>query len=533
MLTEASALIRYNLELSVGGNPSPASYPLSIFEEIPAFSPFQVTNESGYRSACASNAEENESDEEEEEGRATRAVILDLPLFAGSLASRCVGQDIAAGLRADVVHITSNSIARLLECPLPLASDGVRIPTDPISKLRFRVAERSGWLNSAAKSLAKPKYANARALNRRYLESIYTQGRITSDSEEREWGHCDNLKVDAGLAMIREMRMSSEAQNPTHQLRPILIHIHDFNALFMDESDVLKQILLWTDSLRSDGCKVSVIGTGSISRAYQQHWHFMDLELASTEGFRVISLPSSLPGIDSTALEERESLLCNAEMIAKLIAALHEPQDVDSRPLVREYQSEIVEHFDDYPLLRRGVLPLQLVERIATAAVGNLKAHAETGPVAVARLRQALSESLSLFARNRRQLCCRTASIPKRGDDDSQRARSTPSVNCNQREHRRALNRAKRVLDREKLVGRANQAQRHQDDFRQHPPATIHYKVNSTSDGACPPSTRRIFREHLSGTTFPAGMQKFFYMPALLCFIEPQQLLFPDTIIHC
>ncbi|KAK7720937.1 hypothetical protein SLS64_001230 [Diaporthe eres] len=129
------------------------------------------------------------------------------------------------------------------------------------------------------------------------------------------------------------MQMSSEAQSPTHQLRPILIHIHDFNALFMDESDVLKQILLWTGSLRSDGCKVSVIGTGSISRASQQHWHFLDLDFASTEGFRVISLPSSLPGIDSTALEERESLLCNAEMIAKLIVALHEPQDVDGRPL--------------------------------------------------------------------------------------------------------------------------------------------------------------------------------------------------------
>lgn len=402
MLTEASALIRYNLELSVGGNPlnSPASPPLSDSEEIPAFSPFQVTNESGYRSACASNAEENESDqeEEEEEGRATRAVILDLPLFSGSLAPRCVVEDIAAGLRADVVHITSNSIARLLECPLPLASYEIQIPTDPISKLRFRVAERSGWLNSAAKSLAKPKYANARVLNRRYLESIYTEGRITSDSEEREWGHCDNLKVDAGLDMIREMQMSSEAKNPTHQLRPILIHIHDFNALFMDESDVLKQILLWTGSLRSDGCKVSVIGTGSISRTSQQHWHFMDLDFASTEGFRVISLPSSLPGIDSTALEERESLLCNAEMIAKLIVALHEPQDVDGRPLVSEYQSAIVEHFDDYPLLRRGVLPLQLVDRITTATVGTLKAHVETGPVAVEHLHQALSESLSLFA---------------------------------------------------------------------------------------------------------------------------------------
>ncbi|KAK7742937.1 hypothetical protein SLS63_000505 [Diaporthe eres] len=384
MLTEASALIRYNLELSVGGNPLNSP----------------VTNESGYRYACDSNTEENEIDEEEEEegGRATHAVILDLPLFSGSLAPRCVVEDIAAGLRADVVHITSNSIARLLECPLPLASDGTRIPTDPISKLRFRVAERSGWLNSAAKSLAKPKYANERVLNRRYLESIYTGGRITSDSEEREWEHCDNLKVDAGLDMIREMQMSSEAQSPTHQLRPILIHIHDFNALFMDESDVLKQILLWTGSLRSDGCKVSVIGTGSISRASQQHWHFLDLDFASTEGFRVISLPSSLPGIDSTALEERESLLCNAEMIAKLIVALHEPQDVDGRPLVSEYQSEIVEYFDDYPLLRRGVLPLQLVDRIATATVGNLKAHAETGPVAAEHLRQALSESLSLFA---------------------------------------------------------------------------------------------------------------------------------------
>lgn len=399
MLTEASALIRYNLELSADCSPrnSPASCPLSNSEEISIFSPFQVTNEFGYRFASAFTAADESESDEEEEGHATRAVILDLPLFSGYLAPHSVVQDIAAGLRADVVHITSTSIARLLECPLPLSSEGIRIPTDPISKLRFRVAERSGWLNSGAKSLATPKCGNARALNRGYWESLFSKGTVSSDSED-ELGRTDNLKVDAGLDMIREMKMSSDAQDPTHSLRPLLIHIHDFNALFMDESEVLEKILQWTDSLRSNGCNVSVIGTGSITRASPQHWHFMDSDSPSTEGFRVISLPSSLPGIDSSALEERESLLSNAEMIAKLVVGLHEPQDVDSRPRVREYQSAIVEHFDGCPLLRRGVLPLQLVERIATATVGILKSHADTGLVAVERLRQALSESLGLFA---------------------------------------------------------------------------------------------------------------------------------------
>lgn len=410
MLNEATALIRYDLKHSVDGNPLnfPASCSSSNSKEISIFSPFQITNESNHRFASASDAEENESneeeeeeedeEEEEEEGRATRAVILDLPLFSGYLAPHSVVQDIAAGLQADVVHITSSSIARLLECPLPLSSDGIRTPTDPISKLRFRVAERSGWMNSGANSLAKPKNGNMMPLNRGYLESIYTRRRVISDREECEFGHTDKLKVDAGLNMVREMRMSSEAQDPTHPFRPILIHIHDFNALFMDESKVLEKILLWTESLRSDGYKVSVIGTGSISRASQQHWHFMAPNSPNTEGFRVISLRNSLPEIDSSALEERESVLCNAEMIAKLIVELHEPQDVDGRPRVSEYQSIIAEHFDGYPLLRRGLLDLQLVERIAKAIVGVLEAPADTGTVLVERLRQASSEVLSLLA---------------------------------------------------------------------------------------------------------------------------------------
>ncbi|KAG6366006.1 hypothetical protein INS49_000182 [Diaporthe citri] len=178
-------LLYNDLEHSLADNPlnSQANCSLSNSGEISVFSPFHVTDEVGYRFACGFNAEENESDgEEEEEGNATRAVILDLPLFSDYLAPHSVVQDIAAGLQADVVHITSSSIARLLECPLPLSRDGIRIPTDPISNLRFRAAERSGWLNSAANSLATPETGNARALKREYWEGINMTGSAGTDN---------------------------------------------------------------------------------------------------------------------------------------------------------------------------------------------------------------------------------------------------------------------------------------------------------------------------------------------------------------
>lgn len=140
-----------------------------------------------------------------------------------------------------------------------------------------------------------------------------------------------------------------------------------------------------------------MIGTCSISRSSPQH--FREPDSLNTHKFRVISLPISLLGLDSQALEERESLVSNAEMIAKLVVNLHEPQDVDSRPCVREYQSAIVERFGGCTLLSGGVLPFELVERIATTTVGILNAPPDTGPGSVERLRQALTEALSLFAR--------------------------------------------------------------------------------------------------------------------------------------
>lgn len=243
MLNEATALIRYDLEHSLDGNPlnSPATCTSSKSGESAIFSPFQVTDESSYSLVSEYAAAEAEHNKEEEEGPAARAVVLDLPLFSGYSASRSVVQDIAAGLQADVVHITPSSIARLLECPLPLTRNGTQFPTDPISKLRFRVAEKSGWLNSAAESMQKPKYRNARALNRRYRNSIAMMMQDEPDSEEL--GHIDALKVDVGLNLIRETK-NSEAQDPSHSLRPTLIHIHDFNALCMDENNVVEKILL-------------------------------------------------------------------------------------------------------------------------------------------------------------------------------------------------------------------------------------------------------------------------------------------------
>lgn len=117
-------------------------------------------------------------------------------------------QDIAAGLHADVVHITSSLIARLLECPLPLTTDGIRAPAAPISRLRFRVAAISGWLNSSAESLLKPGHDNTRTPDYRSQDLLdlmrhARQMGQTSDGDDCDLGHVDAMKVDSGLNMIR------------------------------------------------------------------------------------------------------------------------------------------------------------------------------------------------------------------------------------------------------------------------------------------------------------------------------------------
>lgn len=87
--------------------------------------------------------------------------------------------------------------------------------------------------------LLRPEYCKPRALKRECRESVHVMGRGAFDCGKYEPGHIDELKVDVGMEVVREMKTRRAAQDPTHALQPNLFTYT--TALCVDESEALEK----------------------------------------------------------------------------------------------------------------------------------------------------------------------------------------------------------------------------------------------------------------------------------------------------
>ncbi|KAI0445676.1 hypothetical protein F4803DRAFT_506941 [Xylaria telfairii] len=202
------------------------------------------------------------------------ATIIDVQVCSGFSVPRDILQHVAEKLRADVLHLRAHDIAHIVG--RYIGQDVTRSPGD-MSTLGYKAAEISGRLkqrpaieeeNGVFKSIRLPfammvrdekgwKDAKRQTISMdEYLLSSSTRGK-----SDELW---EDIKVNAALD-----ELIHSADTDVGEQKPLIVHVHDFNALNMDEmgAAIISKIRKVVDELWLSGRKVVLVGSCSANNA--------------------------------------------------------------------------------------------------------------------------------------------------------------------------------------------------------------------------------------------------------------------------
>ncbi|KAI4599153.1 hypothetical protein KJ359_002112 [Pestalotiopsis sp. 9143b] len=228
--------------------------------------------------------------------------VLNIGYYSGSRWPRDIMRDIAIELSADMVHIHASDLAFV--AGRYLGQDPILAP-GPLSLLGYKAAENAGRLQRRKAELSEDDsrsdipfsiVMHAEKPKKEGKKNImdYFLGEPNRGNKNDEmW---NDLKVNAVLEQFVLAADSEASQN-----RPLIVHIHDFNALNMDDecgAVIMGKLRKIVDDMWIGGRKVVLVGTCSsldIPSAYKTALR----ELRTTE--RVIDINKS-PSPDGAAL---------------------------------------------------------------------------------------------------------------------------------------------------------------------------------------------------------------------------------------
>ncbi|KAI1076534.1 AAA-domain-containing protein [Whalleya microplaca] len=288
---------------------------------------------------------------------------------------------IANKMEADVLHLRASDIAHIVGGYL--GQDAARAP-GLISQLGYTAAKNSGRLKDARASEEdsddidefRAPYAivmrddRAKKENKRTVSLMdeYLNGTNRGKSEDL-W---EDLKINAA---IEELVHSADSKSDP--LRPLIVHINDFNALNMDlecGAALIGRIRKVVDAMWLDGRKIVLIGTCSTKTAPMPYLNALG-ELEATERVSHLRLPQNLLDVVESELERwvnLDYLRENDGNIVKMLSSLIEP--VPEELIENSGTLGLADLTHRYRLpdsWSDSVLPLAEVYRIASAMIGT------------------------------------------------------------------------------------------------------------------------------------------------------------------
>ncbi|KAH8677535.1 hypothetical protein BX600DRAFT_450062 [Xylariales sp. PMI_506] len=318
--------------------------------------------------------------------------ILNFPYYSGFAWSRHIVQDIAAEVGADVLHLRAHDIGRIVGSFL--GQDAAQDPGS-LFLLGYRSAENSGrirtqtpepWDAAAGNTMTIPIMISAEKLKKDSKKKPSLMEQLISESNRgRGTELWDGLKVNL---MLRELIQTADPI--TSEPQPLIVHVHDVNAIMMDEecgAVMLGKLRKLVDSLWSKGRQIVLVGSCSSFDAPRRYLTALSsLETAE----RVITLHSATVGLDA----EKPSLQALAEQHnqdKKFIAALktlqrHEFVDENAQNIGSMLETLLKPSYEkglpriDFDLHKMGkslpktlsdrILPVSEVYRIAKTIIG-------------------------------------------------------------------------------------------------------------------------------------------------------------------
>ncbi|KAI1433048.1 hypothetical protein GGR50DRAFT_540143 [Xylaria sp. CBS 124048] len=318
------------------------------------------------------------------------ATVINVLDCSGFFVAQDIVQHVAQKVGADVLHLRSHDIAHIVGHYI--GQDIARSPGD-VSLLGFRAAENCGRLkprpvdedHEEPESYEVPvtvmmRDVKARKESRR--QSVSMEDFLLNSSNR---GKSDELWEDIKVnAALDELIHSATADAADH--KPLIIHVHDFNALNMDDTGaaLLGKIRKNVDELWLSGRKVVLVGSCSTNNAPKAYSTALK-NLETTE--RVVYLPKrqfedGLAHTFSTSTlalwEKQDYIRENEENIVRMLCSMTESNDPMST------RSDATLGLDFYTTNRltlaafeeilakywTSILPMTEIYRIATTMIG-------------------------------------------------------------------------------------------------------------------------------------------------------------------
>ncbi|KAI8955255.1 hypothetical protein F4801DRAFT_530110 [Xylaria longipes] len=315
------------------------------------------------------------------------ATIINVQDCSGFSVAQDILQHVAEKLGADVLHLRAHDIAHIVG--RYIGQDVTRSPGD-MSILGYKAAENSGRLKP------RPLVEDENDDSEPYEFMVMLRDDKVRKDAKRQTISMDDFLLNSGTRgksdeLWEDMKVNAALDELIHsadtdvaEQKPLIVHIHDFNALNMDEigAAVISKIRKVVDELWLSGRKVVLVGSCSANdapRPYQTALRGLEM----TE--RVIHLskryfPDAQVRVrckSTLALWEKQDYLReNDENIVRMLWSMTESGDSMSTHsegtlgLDKYASSELVIDMEPVAKYWNSVLSITEVYRTATTMIG-------------------------------------------------------------------------------------------------------------------------------------------------------------------
>lgn len=301
--------------------------------------------------------------------------ILDFPYYRGSSWPRHVINDIANEVDANVLHLTAQDLGHVVG---PYLGQDISRTPGPCSLLGYNAASHGGRLRmqkqesdeNDAEGQSSMGFLIFDNLNRSKQNSKKSQTLLEGllgggSNREKSDGMWEDLKINTAVEQL-----ISAAESDAAEQKPLIVHIHDFNALGLASTAMLNKLRKSVDTLWADGRKIVLVGSCSSPHAPRP---YQDALKYSGVVEHVITLQASL--FDETSFLEHEQndfLEENTNNIKATLYSLLKPSYDGEMPEIK-FNMQLIEDANLRASFCSAVLPFAEVYRICKSMIGARK----------------------------------------------------------------------------------------------------------------------------------------------------------------
>ncbi|KAK8039376.1 spastin [Apiospora rasikravindrae] len=301
--------------------------------------------------------------------------ILDFPYYRGSSWPRHVINDVANEVDANVLHLTAQDLGHIVG---PYLGQDISRAAGPCSLLGYNAASHSGRLRLHTQENDERDPESPSSMGFLIFDNLDRSKQNTKKSQtllegllgggsnrEKSDNMWEDLKINTALE-----HLISAAESDAAEQKPLIVHIHDFNALGLASSAMLNKLRKTVDTLWAEGRKIVLVGSCSSPNAPRP---YLDALKYSTVVEHVMILHAS----DSEELsflehEQNDFLEENTNNIKATLYSLLKPSYNGDVPEIR-FNMQLIEDADLRASFCSTVLPFSEVYRICKSMIGSRK----------------------------------------------------------------------------------------------------------------------------------------------------------------